>query len=958
MDTLIKTTAIKSETSDSGKMTTPTGANTNSTTDTSHISTDVQSYLISNYRDALKKGDKSAAKSCLLAARYFSVNDPNVTNEIYIMAKSDGDVNEASKCFANIFNDLFLNKSQSPAKTQSNELLSVLNQMKEEIKVLLIELSSQYLKLKSVPAPPTLSTLQAQSHNPTPMLSPRLRLSSEDRVASRESVSRLDTHLHSLTKSLFYQQLFESLPEPTKRSILDHAIETTENLFEKCRLMMLVISVFSDSCSTYGSRLLRKLMELSTADQRLDEERQISCVSQASLMCHYAKSLLVLDAIPLVLNIIPVLQLDVDVEELYKTALNFYSEHCLETSAAEYEASELHEGVKKSRLAKSHLSHLEHNSPADEAIEEHLLSTMSLLSQEFINSLQDINEKELQNLQRLSINSKKYEEETASKTDTELLLELVKRLNLKDDIPDDVLFCNKDEGSSSQPVATPPPKSRGRPKKVQQSVIVSVDDVIRKTLLNKSREIQFAFYSIVQHLFIKCAHHLKNSRSRILMNFQNPLANQLETDFSKGVSQRSSRSKSNNSQAIESSGTPTKKQKLESQSNKQLNDVGMEESSENDTISSNRQETPSPSLWSANLCFEFLNSNHGSFTKLWQRFLTSSNAPELNWYRRFSIDQMMMLGQHEKVSELLEIVLDTKKNDFEIKKDHSLNGTSTLTIMTGSPAVSVMELRNLIQLVSCNVQKSDKTKTFDRIDEFINKIRQIGLLAIEESTTNDENDDEYKIVKEKEGLGYLHFDAPSMIRYCIDLFMDILGKFVMNSNIIADTSVGHTIVMSQFDWPRKCALYEHCLTWVRTHKPKSTTPQCLSAATKFTYPEFFQFIHNPNIIEDFMAMLIQGYTLDIKGFNNSTEIIPSNSQTRGFGASQSLSVTSSRGQSSGSTTRSGKAITTRGVNKSFKEDLKVALIAQMKSSTLITPLDTVCEFIQSSLIPFLTIGKK
>lgn len=888
---------------------------------------DAQSYLISKYREALKRGDKSDAKSCLLAAKYFSVNDPNVTNEIYMMAKSDGDVIEASKCFAKIFTDLFMNPEQNSIKTNPNEQSIVMNQTKEEIRVLLNELKSYFLKLKAQPASAALVSRQIPPIIPSPILSPRVRMSSEDRAANSDSaLSKLDNHLNTSTRSFFYQQLFESLPEPIKKTILEHSIETCDNPFESCRLMMLAISIFNTNVVNYGSRLLRTLMSLSDPDKKSDEDKQSFSNPRSSIMCNYAKNLLVLDAIPLVLSLTPPSSLELDVEELFERTLNFYSNQCLETSSTEYEADELLEGVKKSIAVR--ILGIEHNSALEEAIEDQLTSTLSQISQRHLELMPNSATKTKLEEMRVMIADRSGEDDKSNS-----LVELVHKLNLEDVNLDEL----KDD-SGSQSAATPPPKSRGRPKKAQQG---NQENTTKKNSLSKVREVQHVFYSLVQHMFINCAIYIKRTRSRVLLNFDNPLAVLIESELTKNSSQRTSRSKASSQQNSELEKAPNKKIRLDSY-NRRINQ-NMEKTPLNSEHSKMVDRRILTALIESYKCLEFLQSNYGPFTRLWQKFLQSNKIDNLSWYRRFSVDTNILSGKYDLASELLEQVLENQPDE----PDRSIATVSTRSIMSSPSLPNVTALRGLVQLLSCKVQLSDKNETFEKINELLAKVKQCELLNHDESYASGNIIEEYMVIvphDEQKDLGFLFFDSLSMIRYAVDLLMDIMKRYSTNKGPITDTAIGHTIVLSQFDWPKEASIYNHCISWLRQQKPKSTTPQCLSASTKFTYPEFFHYIRNPNIIEDFMAMLSQGYTLDIKSSSNS-------SQNAAY-ATQGRSATNS------SLSRSGKAITTRGVNKSFKEDLKVALVAQMKSSSFLTSLEMISEFIQTLLIPYLTTAKR
>lgn len=905
-----------------------------------NINTDVQSYLISNYREALKKGDKSAAKSCLLAARYFSVNDPNVTNEIYMMAKSDGDVSEASKCFANMFNDIFMANGSGSPKNHTNESSVVINQIKDEIRLLLNDLKSHHLKLKSSQTPASAGIRQTNSVSQSPMLSPRLRMSSEDRAASRESLSRLDSHLHSKTTSFFYQQLFDNLPKDVKSSILDHSIDTCDNPLERCRLMMLSISIFSDSVSKYGSQLISTLTSLSEPDVATRKKLMSSC---PPMVCQYAKSLLVLDAIPLIFSAPESENLDFEIEELLSRTLSYYSEFYLENIASEYEFDELHEGLKKTIAAR--ILGKENNSTADDSMEDNLVTVLNLLFDRYIHLFSSDSDatNRLKNL-RLLIADK-----SSQTVASDRIIELFKSLELAG-VPSSLIENPSKEKMEINDV-TPPPKARGRPKKSQTSVIVSPDNEMKRHYY-RAREANFVFYSIIQYMFVNCAKYLKQTRSRVLLKFDNPLSTLIESELARTSNQRTSRSKHLNN---DFSTSPSKKIKVEVSPAKSI--VHHQKDSPLNSEQSKMMDLAMiRALSEAHKCLDFLD-HEGCIKSLWSLLKSANAGPnfdELNWFNRITADSMIMTGQYEMAVETLDTIVYEKKDEPLVKKGHIDAETSTLTIMTGSPPVGVYHLRALTQLISCHVQMLDKIETYQCIDELLSKIKQAGLLTNDENYSTGNIINEYMvIIQEQQSLGFLFFDTLSIVRYCVDVLMEILRRHVVCLNSTSDTVVGHIIVLSQFDWPKETPIYVQCINWLRANKPKSTTPQCLSASTKFTYSEFFNYILNPNIIEDFMAMLNQGYTLDIKSSHGSSFHSSSHQNRSSNSSSGSL-----RGSSIGSSTRSGKAITTRGVNKTFKEDLKIALIAQMKQSVQLVPLDLISEFIQSSLIPFLNSTKK
>lgn len=320
--------------------------------------------------------------------------DPKIKSlcDLYFTSKADNNVTEASQCIATLFDLLFIADREAGSSAKFSLSTSV-NQIKEELKIFICELKSHHMKLKASSAPAVLLSRQ----NPiseSPILSPRRRQTSDDRSASRDSVSKLsDSHLYTSNRIIFYNQLFEQLPTTTKKSILNYFIDNSDNPHETCRLIMLAISLMSDQFSQLGGRLMQDLIRLSgsqrkdSTNQATDDSKQGTLNPRAVMMSRYARSLLVLDAIPLVLSHYNPSENSIDLEILFEQTLGFLSEHSLETAASEYEFSELYEGVKKTVTAR--ILGLDINSGPKDYIEESTYITLNLLGQKYIDLLSE-----------------------------------------------------------------------------------------------------------------------------------------------------------------------------------------------------------------------------------------------------------------------------------------------------------------------------------------------------------------------------------------------------------------------------------------------------------------------------------------------------------------------------------------------------------------------------------------
>lgn len=903
---------------------------------------ELQSYLVAKYREALKSGDKSFANSCLLSTKLLTTNNPSIVDDGKIMTK-DGDVGDAAGYFNRLFEALFAGEElRSDAAADARKMVA--NQMKEEMRLILTELKSQWLKLKSTPDPTNM-------RQAPPVSSPRSRMSSEDRsvLMSRDSVQKLDSHLISHKKSCFYQELFDNLPQETRQGLINYSIENCDNPFERCRLMMLSITLSNDCVKFHGPKLFRTLIELSepasssdrAAASNTDRVHQRS--NRAVNMCQYAKSMLVIDAIPLVFNLSQSQDLDVDIDELFTLTFKYYSEFCLNVAASEFDLEELHENVRKSLASNDPLK----TSALEDQMEERINLSLNLIFDKFLREFSN----DVEALKKLEKMRQNVVSETSSMDTLAELIDLLHDLGLEVEIPESVLFAPLKEDLATQkqpaPAATPPPKGRGRPKKAQTSVIVSPDDALKRTMIGAARKTTFIFYSYAQIYFMHCSQYLRWTRCMLLVDTRNPLAAAMAAELMKN--QRKTR------QTASDTASPAKRHKGENSEPDEGVEMGLDlVSSPLSTHGSRLDESyrrlknearnfiDKSGLWFDMMGHLGRNSTAlKNFLKLWERFNhETAKVGEAKWARRIEADRLLHQGSYREALDILSGFVS--REDFIKREDSSDERVLTVPIsssVSSGQTVDVALLRVTAQMIFCHVQLVDVANALNTIADLLTKTKQTGLAMSTEDSLHELSFGRPDMGK-AEVFEYPLLTVPSLIHYCIHVLMEILQCFVAHPSASSELVIGHAIVLSQAGWPRYSSVYDRCIDWIRSNKPKSTTPQSMSAATKFTYPDFFYFVQDPNILEDFMALLNDGYTLDIKSAQGTSSAL-----ARGqAGASRS---------SGSAPLRSGKAITTRGVNKSFKEDLKVALVAQMKHSCAIVPFELVVEFIQSPLIPFL-----
>lgn len=829
------------------------------------ISSDVQSYLIDNYREAVRQGDRNAAKSYLLAARYFSTNDPIVMYEIYLMAKTEGDISEASRCFVVLTRLLSWGQGQDNESSEgtSSETMTVIGKIKDEIAAYLNQLKTKSLHLKA--KPPSLSSKAS------------LASSTEYRTQPRASSST------SLAPSeiTFFQQLVDQVPADTNRNILDHAIRNCQDKYEQCRLMLLSMSICPDSAETHGCRCVTKLLDMIRTQTSPEE----------ALPREYARSLLVLDTLPSVLKAVPLSKLDVDIRELFVCVLSYYSSYCLSVAAKEHEYSDLTNALKMS-IADRILCKESSNSEMG-AIQDILDSTLDLLYE-------------------------KYQAELPDPLAKEFFSELEDVLSRGPLVLDERLGGLVDAQFATS--STPEPRTRPRGKKGPQKPNANEP-------YNPSTLHHVIFYTVVRRIFKSSAVYLRETRTRIIMDFDNPLQelqHSAPSDKHPLCRLRSPHVEVKSEELHEGTSTAMRRSQQAFLIARELGQPA-EDSPLNSTYSRSMDDEIISNICTAKLCLDIIVSRE-PLKSYWHDFLGQTLINTQEWYRRMIVDTSMFKNEYDEVCKALSdlVLFATDPQESQV---------------AAQSYPDVVTLRALVQFICCEVQQSTSHKALPYIDYLLTKLRQCGIAGARDNYAMGDVTDEYKILV-CQGMGYLFFDAVPIIRYCVDVLTSILYPLLLRDEIVPDTLVGHTIVLCQFDWPKNAHIYEKCIELIRMSKPKSVTPQCLSNATKFTYPEFFQYVKNPSFIEDFMAFLNQGYTLDLKDNSSVAPQAP-------------VSQPSTSRASSGAPTRASKAIMTRGVNKSFKEDLKVALTAQMKNSMSFFPLDMTLEFLQAFLIPYM-----
>lgn len=163
-----------------------------------------------------------------------------------------------------------------------------------------------------------------------------------------------------------------------------------------------------------------------------------------------------------------------------------------------------------------------------------------------------------------------------------------------------------------------------------------------------------------------------------------------------------------------------------------------------------------------------------------------------------------------------------------------------------------------------------------------------------------------------------------MLAFCIETMTICSKSTVLLSLKPSDIGVGHLVVLSQYQWPKYVPLLMQCINAIQlplsSIAPGRASAQ--AAAHKFCYPTFFDHVFNPDILEEFMSL-------------SSDERLV-------------LELNVPAGPSLKPPT---KSMTTRGVNKGAKDEVRGALITQMKVSKYSLDNSAFVQFILNEMRP-------
>ena len=237
-------------------------------------------------------------------------------------------------------------------------------------------------------------------------------------------------------------------------------------------------------------------------------------------------------------------------------------------------------------------------------------------------------------------------------------------------------------------------------------------------------------------------------------------------------------------------------------------------------------------------------------------------------------------------------------------------------------------LKSCVQLVNSSLMTSNYQLTLEYTVKLVNMIAGHRFQAISGDPLGASNNPssnpsgnpsgqpatpcKIKAENDKCQLTFVNYNKSDILSYAIDVILNSLDKLVLSTAKPSDLGIGHVIVLSQYRWPVNIRFFFKCLNLVKANFVNS----------KFSYPSFMQYILNTDILEEFRALVSPDAAKIELAIMRPTE---------------TLKV---------------KTMTTRGVNKNVKEEIKNSLISQMRSSRIRLDDDLFVGFIINELKDF------
>lgn len=228
---------------------------------------------------------------------------------------------------------------------------------------------------------------------------------------------------------------------------------------------------------------------------------------------------------------------------------------------------------------------------------------------------------------------------------------------------------------------------------------------------------------------------------------------------------------------------------------------------------------------------------------------------------------------------------------------------------------SAYSLKSCVQLVNSSLMTSNYQLTLEYTVKLVHMIADHPAFqrsSADQRPAASTAPAKIKAENDKCQLTFVNYNKSDILSYAVDVILNSLDKLVLTANRPSELGIGHVIVLSQYRWPSNIRYFIKCLNLIKSN----------FANSKFSYPSFMQYILNTDVLEEFRAL----------ASTDSCKI-----ELAIVKPAETLKV---------------KTMTTRGVNKNVKEEIKNALINQMRSSSIRIEDDRFIEFITNELKDF------
>lgn len=293
----------------------------------------------------------------------------------------------------------------------------------------------------------------------------------------------------------------------------------------------------------------------------------------------------------------------------------------------------------------------------------------------------------------------------------------------------------------------------------------------------------------------------------------------------------------------------------------------------------------------------------GSLVQRFFSLLKETGAEDSPSYQDLRRDACFFKGQHE---------------DFIRQTVVCMSEERTSPPTNGSPAV-VQTVRQMVQVISASLVVHDYKAA---VHQAILAVQQLSHLPPGSPASDQENESECHSTPGLRTFRLLPLNQESVFSFCHTNIITCLKYTTLLSLKPADSGIGHLLVLSQYQWPRHVDVFRACISALT--KPLDSLPTGRAAQPqihRFVYLPFMEYVQHPDLLEEFMALA-------------SDERLQLELSASGLAVKQ-------QSGSSGN----GRMMTTRGVNKGAKEEVRQSLVKQMSDSRLDVGRDLILRFI-------------